>query len=138
LAEKKKKKKKGKPKRKKIVPIKTLRNKLDKEFNAYIRERDKVCFLSGVSENLQCSHYYDKKASPFLRWDERNAHAMSSATHFRHHHGKAADYSLKMFLTYGIEYMVKLHEDAEKFYEPDRGEIIRLILYYQGKRRELK
>ena len=127
----------AKKKRKKLPAIKTLRHKLDREFNLYIRERDGKCFLSGVTEELQCSHYYDKKASPYLRWDERNAHAMSNKVHFRHHHGKAPNYALKMFLTYGFEYMQALYEDSEKPFEAKREDYARLITYYKQKREEL-
>jgi len=122
---------------KKLKSIKSLRNKLDKVFNEYIRTRDGKCILSKSKNKLQCSHYYDKKASPYLRWDERNAHAMTNKMHFKHHHGKAPNYSLWMFEKYGIEFMRKLYLDSEKKFKPERNDYDRLIKYYERKLRKV-
>jgi hypothetical protein len=117
---------------KKSPSIKTLRNKLDAVFNAYIRERDGKCILSGSKEHLQCSHYYDKRAAPYLRWDSRNAHAMSQSIHFRHHHGRGADYALWMFQTYGMAFMENLGFDSNKKFIHTRQRLL-----YQNKRMAL-
>ena len=107
-------KKKAKKRRKRLPKISSLRNKLDKLFNQYIRLRDGACILTGEKENLSCSHYYDKRNNPYLRWDERNAHAMTIKKHWLHHHGKAPDYALWMFKKYGIKFMGQLANDANK------------------------
>lgn len=120
-----------KKKRKKLTSIKYLRNKLDYIFNLYIKLRDKKCILTGKSKKLHCSHYYDKKNSPFLRWDARNAHAMDERIHWLHHHGKAPDYSLWMFKNNSIEFMEQLSIDANKKVTIDRIYLINLIIYYQ-------
>jgi hypothetical protein len=65
-----------------------------------------------------------------LRWDERNAHAMSKSIHFRHHHGKAPDYSLWMIKEYGIPYLEKLCIDSYKKIDPKRDDYNILINYY--------
>ena len=129
---------KKKIKVKKLPTIKRLRNKLDKVFNTYIKLRDGKCILSGVTEELQCSHYYDKRNSPFLRWDERNAHAMAKSIHFRHHHGKAPDYSLWMVKKYDIVFLEKLSIDSYKKYDPKREDYNRLINHYIEKINVLK
>jgi len=128
----------NKDKKKKLKSLKSLRKLLDKTFNTYIKERDKRCILSGTKEKLHCSHYYDKGASPYLRWDERNAHAMSSKMHFKHHHGKAPNYSLWMFKKYGIEYMEELYLDSEKPFVVSRDLYMNYITYYEQKRKDLK
>ena len=118
-----------KKKYKHLPKIKTLRNKLDQVFNTYIKLRDGACILTGEKENLSCSHYYDKKNNPYLRWDERNAHAMTIKKHWLHHHGKAPDYSLWMFKKYGIEFMEQLSIDANKkikFYRNDYNNLINI------------
>ncbi|MDD2496221.1 MAG: recombination protein NinG [Tissierellia bacterium] len=121
--------------------IKTLRNKLDKLFNTYIVLRDKKCILTKDIIGLQCSHYYDKKESPFLRWDERNAHAMANhkgnAVHFKHHHGKAPHYALWMFKHHDMKFMNQLARDADKTKIWTREEIIALTEYYTNKIRGL-
>jgi hypothetical protein len=119
-----------KKKRKHLPKIKTLRNKLDKLFNRYIRLRDGACVLTDEKENLSCSHYYDKKNNPALRWDERNAHAMTIKTHWLHHHGKAPDYSLWMFETYGIDFMKALAKDANNKVYYKREDYNRMIEIY--------
>ena len=127
-----------KKKRKRLPPIKRLRKKLDKEFNSYIKERDEKCILSGTKKKLHCSHYYDKGASPYLRWDERNAHAMSSRMHYKHHHGKAPNYSLWMFKKYSIEYMEQLYIDSEKKVNYTRDDYLGMIDKYILMRAKLK
>lgn len=128
--------------RKRKPKLAKLRNKLDKVFNTYIKLRDGKCILTGDTEGLQCSHYYDKKENPYLRWDERNAHAMANhkgnAVHFKHHHGKSGHYALWMFQHHSISFMKKLAIDADK---PKRYTIIdmeRLIKKYAKKLETLK
>lgn len=130
-------KKKTKKKRKKLPKIKTLRNKLDNIFNKYIRLRDGACILTGETENLSCSHYYDKKNNPYLRWDERDAHAMTKKVHWLHHHGKAPDYALWMFEHNGIKFMRKLAKDANKKIIYRRTDYLQLIELYSKKLNDL-
>lgn len=122
--------------------LKRLRNKLDKLFNSYIKLRDGACILTGDTEGLQCSHYYDKKENPYLRWDERNAHAMANhkgnAVHFKHHHGKAPDYALWMFQHHTIKFMVILAIDANKKIKYKEEDLERLIRKYELKYNRLK
>jgi hypothetical protein len=131
-------KKKVKNKRKHLPKLKTLRNKLDRLFNQYIRLRDGACILTGDTENLSCSHYYDKKNNPYLRWDERNAHAMTIKKHWLHHHGKAPDYALWMFKTYGFKFMYKLSNDANRKVKYKRADYTKLIETYAIKISVLK
>lgn len=135
--------------REKPLEIK-LRNKLDYTFNKYIKLRDKKCILSGDTTNLQCSHYYGKKFCSFLRWDERNAHAMSRKIHFKHHHDYEPDYALWMFKTYGMNFMIQLERDSKKRTEieletdPKKKQEIaikkyeEMIQYYENKIKQLK
>jgi len=131
-------KKKAKKKRKHLPKLTTLRNKLDKLFNQYIRLRDGACILTNEKENLSCSHYYDKKNNPYLRWDERNAHAMTIKKHWLHHHGKAPDYALWMFKTYGFKFMAKLAKDANKKIKYKRTDYMKKLDEYTNKLNHLK
>jgi hypothetical protein len=129
------------PKAKKLPKITTLRNKLDREFNSFIVERDKACILTGDKKGLQCSHFYEKKACPFLRWDERNAHAMANrkgnAIHFKHHHGRDPDYSIWMIQHYGMGFVLTLQKDSLKKIVYTREMLMEKIAYYQAKRKAL-
>lgn len=115
---------------KKLPKLKTLKNKLDKTFNLYIRLRDKRCILSKKKEHLQCSHYYDYLQNPYLRWDERNAHAMTNKIHYKHHHGKAPDYAHWMYEKYGMEFMHQLYLDSKKPFIATREYYIVKIEYF--------
>lgn len=72
-----------KPRKKNPIPTAIIR--ADRWFNKYIVLRDKACIISRETDNLQCSHFYGKKACPNVRYDEMNAHAMSTVTHYKHH-----------------------------------------------------
>lgn len=124
---------KKKTKRRRLPKLTTLRNKLDNIFNKYIRIRDGKCILTSDTESLSCSHYYDKRNSPALRWDERNAHAMTIKMHWKHHHGKAPDYALWMFKNYGIPFMEQLAICATKKIKFNRTKYNTLIEHYTHK-----
>ena len=124
---------KKKPIKKKLPSIKSLRNKLDKVFNAYIRLRDGKCILCDSKSKLQCSHYYGKHARPATRWYEYNAHAMCARHHYLHHHGAEPDYSLFMFIKYGMAKMKILKELSLFGIDYTRDELNRLITLYTEK-----
>lgn len=128
---------KKKTKKKKLPKIKTLRNRLDYEFNSYIRERDGKCILSNEKDKLVCSHYYGKHACPFLHWDERNANAMTMKMHWLHHHGHEADYAHWMYNHHNIKFMNKLYRDSKKKVNYTREDYLQMILYYKMKREML-
>jgi hypothetical protein len=115
--------------------IKSLRNKLDKLFATYIKLRDGKCILTDDKNKLQCSHYYDSKQCPNLRYDERNANAMANhkgnAIHFKHHHGRAPDYARWMYNNHSKAFMEKLYRDSliPKIYTIE--DYIKLIKKYQ-------
>lgn len=121
-------------KKKKLISIKSLRKRLDTEFNAYIRERDKKCILCGSTEKLQCSHFYGKHARPATRWNIYNAYAMCASCHFKHHHGAEADYAIKLFDAYGLEFMIDLQRQSKLPIELDRGNYIAMIEIFKAKR----
>lgn len=58
----------------------TLRNKADKLFSLYIRDRDRRCRRCGKSGDLQCAHGFSRSYHK-TRWDERNAWAMCRGCH---------------------------------------------------------
>ena len=62
----------------KLASLKSLRNKLDKVFSLYIRNRDADeegignCATCEIADKLQCGHFI-KRQHQAVRWDERNA-----------------------------------------------------------------
>jgi hypothetical protein len=118
---------------KKPPSLKSLRKKLDKLFNNYIRLRDGQCILSGLKDHLHCSHYYDYMQCPNLRFDERNANAMNRSIHFKHHHGRAPDYARWMYNNHSKAFMEKLYRDSLIQCEYDRTKYEKLIKIYTRK-----
>ena len=65
----------------------TLRNKCDRLFSLYIRDRDKVCVRCGTTQNLQCAHVFSRIYMK-VRFDPRNAVALCAGCHkYMTHYG---------------------------------------------------
>jgi len=126
-----------KPK-KKTQTISQIRDKIDKAFNEYIRIRDGACVICGNTENLQCSHYWGKKARPATRWHELNAHAMCAKCHFLHHHGHEAMYADYMYNTYGFDTMELLNTRSTQCSKWTRSELDDKLNYWKEKLHEIK
>lgn len=108
----------------------------DSVFGKYIRARDKACIICGSQEKLECSHFYTKRSHEVVRWNEKNAHAMCSACHVRHHNIDQVTYTVWMQETYGeqFDYLVRLAHTIAKFTLDD---LIEIELYYARKYEEM-
>jgi len=126
-----------KPK-KKTQTISQIRDKIDKAFNEYIRIRDGACVICGNTENLQCSHYWGKKARPATRWHELNAHAMCAKCHFLHHQGNEAVYADWMYSTYTKQFMDLLTLASCQHSKLNRSDLQDKLVYWRGKLHEIK
>jgi hypothetical protein len=82
-----------------------------KEFNAFIRERDKhhPCICCGqplgsgdVGGAFDCGHYRSTGSAAHLRFDERNAHAQRKYCN-RWGAGRAVDYRIGLIGRIGLE-----------------------------------
>ena len=124
---------KAKTKRKKLPSIKTLREKADKLFSLYIRERDGRCITCGSTENLQCSHYYGKKARAAVRYNPFNAHAQCAKCHQAHHMSDPMRYADWMRVEYSGEALDKLELDSRAISKRDRVYYTQIIEYYEAK-----
>jgi hypothetical protein len=108
----------------------------DNAFAKYIRAKEKYCIICGSSENIQCSHYYVKKAHKSVRWDERNAHAMCASCHYRHHKIGEQEYAEWMIKNLKEEYdLLKIKAYSTCFLALD--ELIDIEIYYTRKLEEL-
>ena len=110
-------KKKAWKKRKKVLKekLKTRTEYLkdaQKEFNRYIRLRDKDngCISCGkplIHGNIDASHFYSVGAYPRLRFNEDNVHA-SCVYCNRYMHGNIAEYTIRLPKKIGIKRFEKL------------------------------
>lgn len=104
----------------------------DRVFSEYIRLRDKYCITCGTPNDLQCSHYFTKKAHAAVRWNAHNAHAQCSACHTRHHNIDPGIYSEWMIDNMGREeydlLRLKAYSTADYTYE----DLCEIEIYYAG------
>lgn len=115
-----------------------------REFNAFIRERDKAAGLPCISSGrpldwsgnaVDAGHYRSVGAAPHLRFDERNCHAQSKHDN-QYKAGNVVDYRINLIARIGLETVEALESDnTPKHYSiEDLKEIVRT---YRAKRKEL-
>lgn len=96
-----------------------LTKEAQREFNAFIRWRDRLagflCISSGRpldwnGNKVDAGHYRSTGSAPHLRFDERNCHAQSKHDN-RHLSGNAVDYRIGLIQRIGIEAVEALEAD---------------------------
>lgn len=128
-----------------IQTIPELIKVAQREFNAYIRERDKdqpcICCgapLSGgeVGGAFDCGHYRSTGSAPHLRYDERNAHGQRKQCN-RYGAGRAVDYRVGLIARIGREAVEALESD-NRIHKWTREELRDIAAKYRAKRKELE
>lgn len=109
-----------------------LKNKLDKVFSIYIRQRDKGrCFTCGIKKNikeLDCGHYI-KRQHLATRWLEENCAAQCwSCNRFRD--GNKERYAVELEKKYGHGILQKLEQIKNKGRKFKVAELEELIKKY--------
>lgn len=123
--------------RAKLEEMKTLPELLaeaQREFNRFIRERDKQagypCISSGrpldwSGNAVDAGHYRSVGAAPHLRFDERNCHAQSKHDN-QYRAGNVVEYRLNLIARIGLEQVEALEADqTPKKYTRDQVREIR-------------
>lgn len=134
-----------KARRKALETIPELIRAAQREFNAYIRERDKhqPCICCGeplgtgdVGGGYDCGHYRSTGSAAHLRFDERNAHAQRKRCN-RWGAGRAVDYRIGLIARIGLAAVEALENDntPKKW---GRDELRQIAATYRTKLRELK
>lgn len=128
-----------------LKTIPQLIKEAQREFNTYIRERDKdqPCICCGqplgigeVGGAYDCGHYRSTGSAPHLRFDERNAHAQRKFCN-RYGAGRAVDYRLGLLARLG-EKVVEAIESDNRIHRWTREELIAIRDTYRAKLREMK
>jgi hypothetical protein len=128
-----------------IKKLPQLKAEAQKEFNAYIRERDRgqlcICCAQhlgagAVGGGYDCGHYRSIGSAPHLRFDERNAHAQRKQCN-RYGAGRAVDYRIGLIGRIGIASVEALEADntVKKW---TREELIAIKEHYRAKAKQLK
>jgi hypothetical protein len=134
-----------KARRRALETIPELIKAAQREFNSFIRERDKdqPCICCGaplgfgdIGGAYDCGHYRSTGSAPHLRFDERNAHGQRKHCN-RYGAGRAVDYRVGLIARIGREAVEALEADnAVHKWTADELRAIRDT--YRAKARELK
>lgn len=132
-------------KRESLKTIPQLIAEAQKEFNAFIRERDKdqPCISCGTSVSKEvvgggfdCGHYRSTGSASHLRYDERNAHRQCKQCN-RWGAGRAVDYRIGLVARIGLEAVESLEADNQPV-KWDRDTLRQIKTIYRAKTRALK
>lgn len=118
-----------------------------REFNAFIRERDKdkpcICCGEPLSSgsgstggDFDCGHYRSVGSASHLRFDERNAHGQRKRCN-RYGAGRAVDYRIGLIGRIGLAAVESL-ESVNAPHKWQREELIQIAATYKAKRKELE
>lgn len=134
--------------RRKLEAIKTipqLIKEAQREFNAFIRERDKrkPCICCGrplgdgeVGGAYDCGHYRSTGSASHLRFDEDNAHAQRKVCN-RYGAGRAVDYRIGLVARIGVDRVVAL-EASNAPHKWTHEELRAIRDEYRQKRKQFK
>lgn len=86
-------------------------------FNAMVRRRDERCIITGVTKNLDCSHFYNIERNRAIKYYPRNAYAMSKKVHFVHHYEDPFLYPkwIERHDPEGVEWMKRARKRSIKY-----------------------
>ena len=131
-------------KRERMKSLQQLKAEAQREFNSFIRERDRqaghACISSGrpldwSGNGVDAGHYRSVGAASHLRFDERNCHAQSKHDN-QYKSGNAVDYRIGLIARIGLAEVEALEADntPRKW---TREELIAIKTEYAAKRRAL-
>lgn len=127
----------------KTIPV--LIAEAQKEFNAYIRERDKdkPCICCGrplgapdIGGGFDCGHYRSVGSASHLRFHEHNAHGQAKVCN-RYGAGRAVDYRIGLVARIGREAVEALESD-NAVHKWAHDELRAIKATYAAKARQLK
>ena len=108
-----------KERREKLKTRRDYINEAQREFNAYIRQRDsgRPCICCGlalgnasVGGGFDAGHYRSVGSAPHLRFDDRNCHGQRKQCN-RYGAGRAVDYRIGLIARIGLEDVEALEAD---------------------------
>ena len=122
-----------------------LLKETQREFNLFIRERDRglPCIscgsplnFDGIGGGYDCGHYRSVGSAPHLRFNENNAHAQCKHCN-RWLSGNAVNYRKNLINKIGLDEVEKIESDnqAKKYTTQD---LVELKAFYRKKTKELK
>jgi hypothetical protein len=134
-----------KARKEKIKTIPDLIKEAQREFNSFIRARDRHsgarCISSGQlldwsGNGVDAGHYRSVGSAPHLRFDERNCHAQSKHDN-QWRSGNVVAYRLGLIERIGLEAVEALESD-NRIHKWQRDELIAIKNKYRAMRKELE
>jgi hypothetical protein len=114
---------------------------LQKVFNAYIRERDKmytcISCMKPLRGKYDAGHYFSVGSYPNLRFNEANVHGQCVECN-QHKHGNLIEYGARIIFRIGIKEYEALHEAKNGRLSLTVDEIQEQIKIYKAKLKQLK
>jgi hypothetical protein len=136
---------KEKDRKRALETIPDLIKAAQREFNSYIRLRDRnrPCICCGlplgqdaVGGGYDCGHYRSTGSAPHLRFDERNAHAQRKQCN-RYGAGRAVDYRIGLIQRIGLAEVEALESD-NGIRKWTHDELRQIAATYREKRKQLE
>ena len=125
--------KKTKLKKQSSLPIARLKQKLDKIFSIFIRNRGKgICFTCGLKRTpklMQCGHFISRTHSS-TRWNDINCQSQCFACNIWKR-GNIAEFSARLIEKYGMEEFKNLIAEGRKIKQWKISELEELIKKYE-------
>jgi hypothetical protein len=131
--------------KKALETIPQLLKEAQREFNSFIRARDRAAGLPCISSGrpldwsgnaVDAGHYRSVGAAPHLRFDERNCHAQSKHDNqFRG--GNVVEYRINLIARIGLEAVEALEAD-NRVHKWTREELREIAAHYRMRRKELE
>jgi hypothetical protein len=126
---------------KKVQSVGVLTKKLERVFNAYIRERDKElgCISCGSFNEIQAGHFYSAGHFSWLRFNEDNVHSQCKRCNY-FLRGNLLPYRERLIKKIGtIPFQqLEIKSQIRKVNKYSRFELEALIIYYRDKIKTLK
>jgi hypothetical protein len=131
--------------KKALETIPELLKEAQREFNSFIRARDRAAGLPCISSGrpldwsgnaVDAGHYRSVGAAPHLRFDERNCHAQSKHDN-QYRAGNVVEYRINLVKRIGLEAVEALEAD-NRVHKWTREELREIAAHYRMRRKELE
>ncbi len=124
-----------------LETVSELTKKAQKEFNSFIRERDKDkgCISCGTELNskFDAGHYFESYRYPNVRFDYNNVHGQCTVCNHRRH-GNLLEYQVGIEKRIGGVELFDLHQKAHEKRTYTKEELRSTIKKYRKLTRELR
>lgn len=114
------------------MKVSTLRNKADKLFQEYLRDKNKYCEMCGKPLSTH-HHFYPKSSSSALRYVEENMISVCVGCHLGFHSNRSSDFTGRLIKQRGIKWFNSLQLKRSVITKATIGYYKEIISRYENK-----